>query len=67
MTHAPSQRSVFTTVEFDRWWEGRGLVTAVAAGLEPSEAKALSWDAWRAGREQMSEATAHLRLQPVRR
>jgi hypothetical protein len=67
MTHAPSQRQVFTTVEFDRWWEGRGLVNAVAAGLEPSEAKALSWDAWRAGREQMNEATSHLRLQPVRR
>jgi hypothetical protein len=67
MTHAPGLRRVFTTMEFDRWWEAQGLGVAVAAGLEPSAARALSWDAWRAGREQMTEATAHQRLQPSRR
>jgi hypothetical protein len=67
MTHTPVQRSVFTTVEFDRWREARGCEAAAVAGLDPSAARVVSWYAWRAGREQMSEATAHHRLQPVRR
>ena len=66
MTRAPSQKSVFTTKEFDRWWEAQGCVVAASTGIEQSAARALSWDAWRAGREQMSEATAHQRLQPIR-
>lgn len=67
MTQAPGQKSVFTTTEFDRWWEARGSELAAASGIEPSAARAMTWVAWRAGREQMSEATAHQRLQPVRR
>jgi hypothetical protein len=67
MTHTPGRTSVFTTSEFDRWWEAQGRDVAAASGLEPSAARALTWIAWRAGREQMSEATAHLRLQPSRR
>ena len=35
--------------------------------LDAGPAKRLAWEAWRKGREQMSEATAHLRLQPSRR
>jgi hypothetical protein len=67
MTHAPAQKSVFTTTEFDRWWDAQGRELAAAIGIEPMGARALSWHAWRAGREQMSEATAYQRLQPVRR
>jgi hypothetical protein len=67
MTHAHGQKSVYTTPEFDRWWEAKGRDVASAGGLEAPVARALSWDAWRAGREQMSEATAHQRLQPIRR
>jgi hypothetical protein len=66
MTHTAGRRSVFTTPEFDRWWEAQGLEVAAASGLEPSAARAVTWVAWRAGREQMSEATAYLRLQPSR-
>jgi hypothetical protein len=67
MTHAHGQRSVYTTPEFDRWWEARGRDVAAAAGVEEAPARALSWSAWRAGREQLSEATTHQRLQPSRR
>jgi hypothetical protein len=67
MTHAHGQRPVYTTPEFDRWWEARGREMAAAAGLDGSAARALGWNAWRAGREQMSEAAAHQRLQPIRR
>ena len=67
MTLAPAPRTVFTTTEFERWWEAQGCVVAAEAGLDPSAARALGWIAWRAGREQMNEATAHQRLQPVRR
>ena len=67
MTHAPTQKSVFTTTEFDRWWDDQGREVAAAIGLEPTAARALSWHAWRAGREQMREATAYQRLQPSRR
>lgn len=67
MTLAPAQRSVFTTTEFERWWDAQGRAVASGSGLEPSAARVLGWTAWRAGREQMNEATAHLRLQPVSR
>jgi hypothetical protein len=67
MTHAPAQKSVFTTTEFDRWWEAQGSGEAAATGLELTEARALSWHAWRAGREQLNEAMSHLRLQPISR
>lgn len=67
MTHAPAPRSVYTTTEFDRWWDAQGRVVAAEFGLEPSAARALGWIAWRAGREQLNEATAHHRLQPMRR
>jgi hypothetical protein len=67
MTNAPTQKSVFTTVEFDRWWDAQGCGLTAAMALEPTAARALSWHAWRAGREQMNEATAHQRLQPSRR
>lgn len=67
MTHAPDRKSVFTTPEFDRWWDARGGDVAATSGLDLAAARAFGWYTWRAGREQMSEATAHLRLQPVRR
>jgi hypothetical protein len=67
MTQAPARRSVFTTPEFDRWWDAQGRVVAAEGGLEPASALVLGWLAWRAGREKMCEATAHQRLQPVRR
>lgn len=67
MTHTPTQRPVFTTTEFDRWWDAQGRGAATATGLDPTAARALSWHAWRAGRELMSEATAYQRLQPSRR
>ncbi len=67
MTLASDQRSVFTTPEFDRWWAARGSEVAAASGLDLSAARVLGWLAWRAGREHLSEATAHQRLQPVRR
>jgi hypothetical protein len=65
MTQAPER--VFTTREFDGWWNVHGLPRAVRAGVDAEAARALAWAAWRAGREQFSEATAHQRLQPVRR
>ncbi len=58
---------MFTTPEFDRWWDAQGRVEAAESGFDPSEARTLGWFAWRAGREQMSEATAHQRLQPALR
>ena len=67
MRYAPAQRLVFTTPEFERWWDALGREVAATAGLEPAAARALGWHAWRAGREQMSEATARDRLQPGRR
>lgn len=65
MTAAP--RSVYTTTEFERWWNVQGRVVAAESGLEPDAARALGWIAWRAGREQLNEAMAHHRLQPVLR
>ena len=67
MTQNPSQERLHTTVEFDRWWEARGQTTALQNMLDSASAKLLAWEAWRKGREQLSEATAHHRLQPARR
>jgi hypothetical protein len=67
MTEAPGRERLFTTKEFDRWWDARGRPEALQAALDPVAAKAVAWDAWRAGREQFSEATASERLQPARR
>ena len=67
MTQGTSQERLYTTVEFDRWWEARGGTTALRDALDAASAKRLAWEAWRRGREQLSEATASTRLQPARR
>lgn len=67
MTQSTSQERLYTTVEFDRWWEARGSSTALQKMLDPASAKLLAWEAWRKGREQLSEATASHRLQLARR
>jgi hypothetical protein len=58
---------VFTTPEFERWWDARGRAAAAEGGLDAAAARVLGWFAWRAGREHLSETTAHQRLQPARR
>jgi len=50
--------------EFERWWGSQEL--AAVPGLDPALVKRLCWEAWRVGREQLYEATAALRLQPLR-
>ena len=67
MTHVPSRDWVYTTREFDRWWEAQGRGKGLQTGSDLDAARSLAWDAWRAGRERMSEATAADRLQPARR
>ena len=67
MTQTSTQERLYTTVEFDRWWEAQGRTTALQAMLDPAAAKLLAWEAWRKGREHLSEATASHRLQPARR
>ena len=67
MRQAPNREWLYTTTEFERWWEARGLAEAVENGLDPESAKPLAWDAWRTGREHLSAATASQRLQPARR
>jgi hypothetical protein len=67
MTQGTSQDRLYTTVEFDRWWDASGRNTALRDALDPASAKHLAWEAWRKGREQLSEATASSRLQPARR
>ena len=67
MTQLSSPERLFTTKEFERWWETQGRATALQTLLDPAAAKLLAWEAWRKGREQLSEATAHHRLQPARR
>jgi hypothetical protein len=67
MTQSSGREWLFTTNDFDRWWEAHGRVKAVTTGLDPDAVKPLAWEAWRTGREQLSEATAFLRLQPARR
>ena len=67
MTQRTSQERLYTTNEFDRWWEAQGRTTALQNLLDPASAKLLAWEAWRKGREQLSEATASHRLQLARR
>jgi hypothetical protein len=67
MTPLASLERLYTTKEFDHWWENQGRVTAVQTMLDPAAAKLLAWEAWRKGREQMLEASASQRLQPARR
>ena len=67
MRQSLNPERLYTTKEFDRWWEARGLATARESMLDPASARLLAWDAWRTGREQMSEATAAQRLQLARR
>jgi hypothetical protein len=67
MTQTSTQERLYTTVEFDRWWEAQGRTTALQKMLDPAAAKLLAWEAWRKGREHLSEATASHRLQLARR
>ena len=67
MTELSGPERLFTTREFDLWWETQGRANALQAVLDPASDKPLAWEAWRRGREQLSEATAALRLQPARR
>ncbi len=67
MTQSPSQERLYTTSEFDRWWEAQGRAAALHHGLDTASARLLAWEAWRKGREQLSEATASHRLQLDRR
>jgi len=67
MTQSSGREWLYTTSEFERWWEDHGRVKAVATELDPDAAKPLVWEAWRKGREHLSEATAFQRLQPARR
>lgn len=63
---APSPERLYTTPEFDRWWEVQGRTTALQHRLDAAPARLLAWEAWRKGREQLSQATAAHRLQPAR-
>ena len=67
MMQSSGREWLFTTNDFDRWWEAHGRVNAVIKGLDPDAARPLAWEAWRKGREQLSEATTFQRLQPARR
>jgi hypothetical protein len=60
MTSTPER--LHTTKEFEHWWENQGRSL-----LDHDSAKSLGWEAWRKGREQLSEASASQRLQPARR
>lgn len=67
MVQQTNLERLYTTVEFDHWWEAQGRTTTLQNMLDPAAAKWLAWEAWRKGREHLSEATAHHRLQMVRR
>ena len=67
MTQSTCEKRLYTTIEFDRWWEAQGRTTAIQNMLDSAAAKYLAWEAWRKGREQLSEATASHRLQLARR
>ena len=67
MTQLAKPERLYKTKEFEHWWEGQGRANALEAMLDPAAAKPLAWEAWRTGREQMSEATASQRLQLARR
>jgi hypothetical protein len=61
-----SQGRLFTTKEFDRWWEAEGHADAIRANLDPDCAKPFAWEVWRTGREQLREDAAFQRLQLAR-
>ena len=67
MTQSTIQERLYTTSEFDRWWEAQGRTIALQNILDPASAKRLAWEAWRKGREQLSEVMASQRLQLARR
>lgn len=67
MTPTSTPERLHTTKEFELWWENQGRVTAFQSSLDQNSAKWLAWEAWRNGREQLSEASASQRLQPARR
>jgi hypothetical protein len=67
MTQLSSPERLSKTKEFEYWWESQGRANALETSLDPAAAKLLAWEAWRKGREQMSEATASQRLQLARR
>jgi len=67
MTLTSTPQQLHTTREFDHWWEAQGRVTAFQTLLDHNAAKLLAWEAWRKGREQLSEASSFQRLQPARR
>ena len=67
MTQLSSPERLYKTKEFEHWWESQGRATALQTKCDPVAAKVIAWEAWRKGREQMSEATAFQRFQPVRR
>jgi len=66
MTEVSGRERLFTTREFDQWWDNRGRAKAAPTALDFDGIRAVAWDAWRAGRERLSEATAERRLQPSR-
>ena len=66
MTPLSSPERLFRTKEFEKWWESQGRATALQAMPDPAAAKLLAWEAWRKGREHLSEATASQRLQVAR-
>jgi len=63
MTQLSSPERLYKTKEFEQWWASQGRATALQAMLDPAAAKLLAWEAWRKGREHLSEATASQRLQ----
>ena len=67
MTQFSSEMRLHTTKEFDLWWENQGRVTALQTTLDLTSAKLLAWEAWRKGREQLTESSTSQRLQPARR
>jgi len=67
MTQLSTPERLYTTKEFERWWESQGRSSALQTMLDLDAAKLLTWEAWRKGREYMSEATASQRLQLVRK
>lgn len=66
MTRLSNPERLYTTKEFELWWENQGRVAALQTMLDPTSARLLAWEAWRKGREQLSEASASQRLQPAR-
>jgi hypothetical protein len=67
MSQSATQGRLYTTREFDHWWDAQGLALAHQTALDLASARLLAWEAWRKGREQLNEATASQRLQPARR